>query len=591
MVKNFVEKSLGTLFNDKMYRKCLEHHGSFEQYDASIDALKRAETGSFYTPKRIRDYHVAMMLEKYEYNASHRFLDPSVGSGNYVLAFLEGMMQKGIDPLYLVMKQLTIVDIELESLMIACIHIAEFLEEKCGDLVEDVFIHAVCDNFLTSDQLEEHEFALVFTNPPYVGEKGNRAIFDPIKASPFGKKYYQGKMDCYGYFFYKGMELLAEGGRLSFIIPSYFLMSDSAKLLRQKMHREYHIESLDDFNDVKVFPNAQGIHSLIITLSKESTDAKTVIRYLPDALSKKVFEASPIEKQMIVQEIRQSALMINGNFVIKGDGQTRQLLQWVTKKQFDTLDTICHVNQGFVTGCDRLSKKDLKALSLGEEQSVFVIKEEERKKFQDHERLKPLIKNSQLTDVVLKRWEVNYNVIYNDSDACSEEYISYLRPFKEVLERRREVRNGVRAWYALTWPRQQSIFEGEKIMAPQRALKPIFCYDNSVVYGSADIYYITLKVTLINTWSLQALTAYLYSSFVTKWLTVVGKRKGNMFELYATPLKGIPILNLPDDGIRELKRAMLDYRDEESTLEKMQARVDAIIIEHYPELKIKHMEA
>ena len=48
--------------------------------------------------------------------------------------------------------------------------------------------------------IENKSYNLILGNPPYLGEKNNRKIFEKIRLTEFGQKYYEGKMD-YLYFF------------------------------------------------------------------------------------------------------------------------------------------------------------------------------------------------------------------------------------------------------------------------------------------------------------------------------------------------------------------------------------------------------
>ena len=55
-------------------------------------------------------------------------------------------------------------------------------------------------------------FDIVIGNPPYHGEKDYAHVFDPIKNTALGKKFYQGKMDLYYFFFHKGLDICKENG-------------------------------------------------------------------------------------------------------------------------------------------------------------------------------------------------------------------------------------------------------------------------------------------------------------------------------------------------------------------------------------------
>ncbi|VEH38973.1 Uncharacterised protein [Fusobacterium varium] len=57
-------------------------------------------------------------------------------------------------------------------------------------------IKILCRNSL---EVENMRFNILLGNPPYLGEKNNKSIFQKIRETEFGKKYYEAKMD-YFYF-------------------------------------------------------------------------------------------------------------------------------------------------------------------------------------------------------------------------------------------------------------------------------------------------------------------------------------------------------------------------------------------------------
>ena len=83
----------------------------------------------------------------------------------------------------------------------------------------------------------EGGFDIVIGNPPYIGEKGNRNIFENIRRHGFGKKYYEAKMDYFYYFIYRGIDMLNKDGVLAYITTNYFITADGAKNLRKFLNR------------------------------------------------------------------------------------------------------------------------------------------------------------------------------------------------------------------------------------------------------------------------------------------------------------------------------------------------------------------
>ena len=58
----------------------------------------------------------------------------------------------------------------------------------------------------------------------------------------------------------------------------------------------------------------------------------------------------------------------------------------------------------------------------------------------------------------------------------------YLKKYRGILDPRREVENERIRWFDLWWPREQSIFESEKIVTSRRAKENTFAFENIKTY-------------------------------------------------------------------------------------------------------------
>jgi len=95
-------------------------------------------------------------------------------------------------------------------------------------------------------------------------------------------------------------------------------------------------------------------------------------------------------------------------------------------------------------------------------------------------------------------------------------------------------------YQCISYARDKQVFEGEKIVAPQRSRKNTFGYNNSSWFASADVYFISKKPDNDKV-ILKYILALLNSKLYFQWLYHKGKRKGEMLELYQKPLSEIPI--------------------------------------------------
>ena len=81
------------------------------------------------------------------------------------------------------------------------------------------------------DVFDDGGFDIVVANPPYIGEKGNKNIFQEIKQCSLGK-FYQKKMDYFYFFFHLAINLVKEHGTVAFITTNYYITASSARILR-----------------------------------------------------------------------------------------------------------------------------------------------------------------------------------------------------------------------------------------------------------------------------------------------------------------------------------------------------------------------
>ena len=107
-------------------------------------------------------------------------------------------------------------------------------------------------------------------NPPYVSN-WNLTESDPNLVSAIGNLYNDvavGHWDLYVPFCYRSLNLLAEGGRHSFVVSNAIAGEKYARNLRQHMVDEYTIDSLVTFDSDKVFKN---VSRMVLVYVAENT--------------------------------------------------------------------------------------------------------------------------------------------------------------------------------------------------------------------------------------------------------------------------------------------------------------------------------
>jgi len=114
---------------------------------------------------------------------------------------------------------------------------------------------------------EKQGFDIVIGNPPYLGQKGNKKIFEEVRKGHLGR-FYKRNMDLFYFFYHLALDLCIKEGYIAFITTNYYLTADSAMLLRQDLQNRASILKLINFNELKIFQSARGQHNIISILGK-----------------------------------------------------------------------------------------------------------------------------------------------------------------------------------------------------------------------------------------------------------------------------------------------------------------------------------
>lgn len=442
-------------------------------------------------------------------------------------------------------------------------------------------------------------FNIVIGNPPYVGEKGHKEMFDKYKNTSFGKRYYKGKMDFFYFFFHLALDNLEEKGSGAFITTNYYPTADGALTLRNDLYERSNLLKLVNFNEYRIFESALGQHNLITIFQKSSfpkPDYSTLRIFVekkggPDGkILRGILDGSE-SNDVNYSFASKSELYDGANHYIRfGDSQNSGIDNILNKVAlYPQLQKYCSVNQGIITGADKFTDahhRKFPLIDAKKDDGIFVFKDGELNSLiKNSEFIKPWFKNSDIVPYSCVNTTNKYLFYAVDDSAKTEtDYINYLERFKPILKGRGEFVDGRRPWYTLHRGRETRIFESPKIVAPQRSKYNTFAYNDQPWYGSADIYYITNK-----DWSdrhLKAILAILNSKLMYVWLYNRGKRKGEMLELYRTPLSEIPI-SLPNPDIEEKLTSIVDsiindkMTEANYDISDRQSQIDEIVYDLY----------
>ena len=400
------------------------------------------------------------------------------------------------------------------------------------------------------------EFTVVLANPPYLGEKGHKEVFGVLKEGALSN-FYSKNMDLFYFFFHQAINLTANGGHISFITTNYYPTATFAHVLRSDMRDRTSPTELINFNELRIFEAAPGQHNLITIL--ERSDDETNCRIV--VADKKGIASQNVLRQVLEGDAEVSSLTVTNGSIFDGeeayirfstsDGDS------VLKRLADLPDRlgdVCVVRQGFVANPDKFKKShriNYPRIKAEDGDGIFTLNRAEARALQDAAHLKPFFKNSNISKFATAR-STNLSVIYLNRDLSpTKEEKRHLQKFREILESRREVVKGVIPWYSLHWPREQYMFEGPKIVGPQRSNLNTFGFNDQSWYASADVYFIKESDPKF---PLKPILGLLNSRLYYYWLYHRGKRKGEMLELYQVPLSEIPIPQLTSQQKAQLTK-------------------------------------
>lgn len=435
------------------------------------------------------------------------------------------------------------------------------------------FTHDRTDWFDSEWMFGVDGFDIVIANPPYVGEKGHKTLFDQLKTSPFGKKYYNRKMDLFYFFFHLGLDNLNDSGILTFISTNYYPTADGAIKLRKDFYERTNVLELINFNEYKVFESALGQHNLITILQKvelPQSDFRT-----KQTLVK--IKGGPNANELngfLTHSSKDAAFTVTErNNLFDGDDYSMRIsssgvgADAVLDKialAGKPLGELCDINMGVQTGADTIGKALLKryiaknnsdgGYSIGDR--IYLI--DEIGQYNESEKrdvLRKYIKGSAINNWVLDLSNHDW-IIYADSQIDITKYPNierHLKKYRDILAYREQVNNSDTAWFRIRGAKRKFFVNtGRHIVTPYRSKINKFAITDGSTYGAGDIYFLTnIDESLI-----YSVLAILNSPLIYFWFYNRGKRKGDMLEFYQTPLSKIPIA-IPETAVNEKLSALV----------------------------------
>lgn len=430
---------------------------------------------------------------------------------------------------------------------------------------------------------EKGGFDIVIGNPPYVGEKGNKEMFRSIAATKFGKRFYQGKMDLFYFFFHKAIDIGNDTAEISFITTNYYPTAFGGKILRKDFATRIDIRRLINFNELKIFESAMGQHNMITMLTKKKNNilahnCLSMVSGVADSIMLREILYSGIynDEFFKTRKIEQSLLYDGDEYYIRifGIGTSNEdsidsVLSKIANAK-KSLKQIAEIKQGIVSGADKYTDAHERKYGLGfpKGKGIFVLKVDEIESLMLPENEKEYVKNVYKNSEIA-RYHVNYRndlyVFYMEremKETDAPNIVSYLEQFKPILENRLATYKENYPWFALHRQREKEIFMSPiKIVNSRRAKSNIFALESKGYFEQSDIMITVIKPQYCSDYPPQYVLGLLNSKLYYVWLRNRGKVKGDMLELYGKPLEEIPIMKpdrITSEKISSLVNGILD---------------------------------
>ncbi len=404
----------------------------------------------------------------------------------------------------------------------------------------------------------EDGFDIVIGNPPYIKESTNRNAFDGLRDSP----YYQGKMDLWYFFACMFLDNLKPNtGILTFIATNNWVTNAGASKFRNKIVNDSQVLQLVDFTNYKIFESAD-IQTMIMLFKQTSQLAEYEFDYrkitdtqitIDDVIE--ILNRGENKKFQYLNPDFNRSYFSDKTFVFSNENDSSILKSILDNGEF-FIDGDTELMSGIDVLQDAVNKQSQKTLGskfkVGD--GIFVLSNEEKEKInfskKELELIKPYYTTKELQRIYGNK-ENSFWIIYTNSSFKNPDNIKPYPNIKKHLDQFEKVITSENGIYGLNRPREESFFQGKKILSVRKCATPAFTYTDFDCYVSRAFF--SIKTNRINQ---KYLSAILNSKVVAFWLKHKGKMQGFQYQVDKDPIINIPIAIAKDTSIFE---SLVDY--------------------------------
>ncbi len=422
-------------------------------------------------------------------------------------------------------------------------------------------------------------FDVVIANPPYLREKGNAHIFEPINNSSIGKKYHQGKMDFWFYFLHKSIDIKKSSGTISFITSRYWIQSAGATKLIERINDNLNFYSILDIGKIKVFDNVVGHH--LVSIFSSGNPTKTLYKKVKNSLE-------DISLMKSTDNIDVS--YIDADKIIHNKSIRFEMMEVDIEKNSDILELgdILDCSIGVQESPDKITKKMLantpnKNISVGD--GVFVITDKELSKrglsLEENNILKPYVSPKDVSRYhIIKS---NKYLIYSDKLSKKDIENNSFPSIKDHLDFYKDYISSSNKPYGLHRPREKKFFEKPKLICNGMFKRPSFAYDESGIYSGFSF---TVMIQKNVNFDLKYILAILNSKLGHYWFIHNSKKRGVGLDVGVQKFRLFPIKNIKKQDQSDLVAIVNELmikkiNDSKMDVANLEDKIDKLIYKLY----------
>ncbi|WP_164470054.1 Eco57I restriction-modification methylase domain-containing protein [Aliarcobacter cryaerophilus] len=518
------------------------------------EELKIVDISSPSNPKKLTkaEQQIKENLQEYKnWLLNLKILDPACGSGAFLNQALEYLINEhknlqndlalmgDLFASYMVEEEILEhnlygVDINEDAVEIAKLSLW-LRTAKRGRALTKLADKIVCANSLLNMPFSENSFDVVIGNPPYVRVQGLKSNYEN-EAKLYEEKFVSatGNYDLYVLFMEQSFKMLNKKGKLSYILPHKFLISDFGSGIRRFLAESKAVESLLHFGSEMVFEDA-STYTCIINLShnNKKLDFKSIS-------PKNIFNSFEYDS-INYENLNSDKWNLSSNDIAK-------VLEKINLQPLKVKDVFAKIFQGIATSGDDVY------LLLQKEEALY---SKSLDKIVEVEKglLKPLLKGEDISRY--KNLQNRYFVIFpylvenKKAKPMSEDFIKenypkgyeYLKANEEFLRGREKGKMDKDGWFLYIYPKSLDLIDVKKFVVPDITLGIQITIDNFGYCVKNGGYGMIIKEDFIN--SSMFYLSLLNSSLMWFYLKNLGTElRGGYFRFNTNYINPFPLPKL-----------------------------------------------